>query len=133
MKPLEHIEKLTPQELEQISLDTSVKVPEGLAKELSSLVAAAELSEAQDSKRQAWPTPLRYGIAAVAVALLALSISLSVPKTPKDTFSDPYLAYAQVQEVFDKISKTSNKAAQIAGKAVPVIEKTDEIIATITK
>lgn len=154
MKRIEDIEKLTLQELEAISDDTSIKVPEDLSKSLAELVGAAELvekpakhrlaklfgayeaekevSEAKESSKPLRPL-LRWAIAAAVAAALGLGIYFSIPKSPRDTFSDPYLAYAQVQQAFELISQKSNKAAEIAGKAVPVMEKTEEIIRNLNK
>lgn len=126
MKRIEDIEKLTLQELEAISEDTSIKVPEDLSKSLAELVGASELSKPHRPL-------LRWAIAAAVAAALGLGIYFSIPKSPRDTFSDPYLAYAQVQQAFDLISQKSNKAAEIAGKAVPVMEKTEEIIRNLNK
>ena len=52
MKRIEDIEKLTLQELEAISDDTSIKVPEDLFKSLSELLGAAELVRRQTSACQ---------------------------------------------------------------------------------
>ena len=162
MKRIEDIEKLTLQELEAISDDTSIKVPEDLSKSLAELLGAAELvekpakhrlaklfgayeaekevSEAKESAKESEKKPakprrplLRWAIAAAVAAALALGIYFSIPKSPRDTFSDPYLAYAEVQQAFELISQKSNKAAEIAGKAVPVMEKTEEIIRNLNK
>ena len=76
---------------------------------------------------------LRWAAAAAAAAAVALTVTLSVPSRPKDTFSDPLLAYAEVQKTFDRISSRGEQAMEIAGKAVPVMEKTDEIIKKATK
>jgi hypothetical protein len=126
MKRIEDIEKLTLQELEAISDDTSIKVPEDLSKSLAELLGAAELSKPRRPL-------LRWAIAAAVAAALGLGIYFSIPKSPRDTFSDPYLAYAEVQQAFELISQKSNKAAEIAGKAVPVMEKTEEIIRNLNK
>ncbi|HOE94525.1 MAG TPA: hypothetical protein PLU97_03905, partial [Candidatus Cryptobacteroides sp.] len=102
MKRIEDIEKLTLQELEAISDDTSIKVPEDLSKSLAELLGAAELSKPRRPL-------LRWAIAAAVAAALGLGIYFSIPKSPRDTFSDPYLAYAQVQQAFELISQKSNK------------------------
>lgn len=147
MKRIEDIEKLTLQELETISDDTSIKVPEGLSASLAELVGAAELAKKAEKPRRLselfgasapapakpFPTFLRWAVAAAVAAALGLGIYFSIPTSPRDTFDDPYLAYAEVQQAFDLISQKSNKAAEIAGKAVPVMEKTEEIINNLNK
>ncbi len=127
MKTIEEIEKLTERELMQMADDLSVKVPEGLTESLEELVGAAALTSAEPRRK---PSFIPWAVAAAAAAVLALGISLSVPRRPKDTFSDPYLAYAEVQKTFDRISQ---KAAETAGKSVPALEKTEEFINLINR
>ena len=151
MKKISEIEVLTPEQLELVAADASVPVPEDLKASLEALAGAAELAgileegtpervrgeellrvrgEARPRKSAVWK---RWAVAAAAAAVVALAVTLSVPSRPKDTFSDPLLAYAEVQRAFDLISARGEQAMDIAGKAVPVMEKTDEIIRKITK
>ena len=161
MKKISEIETLTPEQLELVATDASVPVPEDLKASLEALAGAAELAgilkegtpeegtpervrgegEAPErvrgegrhlgaGKSAVWK---RWAVAAAAAAVVALAVTLSVPSRPKDTFSDPLLAYAEVQRAFDLISARGEQAMDIAGKAVPVMEKTDEIIRKITK
>ena len=162
MKKISEIEALTPEQLELVAADASVPVPEDLKASLEALAGAAELAgilkegapeqvrgeeETPEQVRGEEETPeqvrgegrprkstvWRWAIAAAAAAVVALAVTLSVPSRPKDTFSDPLLAYAEVQRAFDLISARGEQAMDIAGKAVPVMEKTDEIIRKITK
>ena len=156
MKKISEIEALTPEQLELVAADASVPVPEDLKASLEALAGAAELAgileegtpervrgegEAPErvrgegrhlgaGKSAVWK---RWAVAAAAAAVVALAVTLAVPSRPKDTFSDPLLAYAEVQRAFDLISARGEQAMEIAGKAVPVMEKTDEIIRKITK
>lgn len=127
MKKIEDIEKLTDEQLSQIAEDSSVKVPEGLAESLEALVGAAALTEEEPRSKQAF---IPWAVAAAVAAVLAMGIFLNIPRRPKDTFSDPYLAYAEVQKSFDRISQ---KAASAAGKSVPAFEKTEELLNYISK
>lgn len=157
MKEITDIERLTPEELERIASDSSVKVPAGLKASLEALAGAADLagvtettdqvggdaatgravetSEGRHSRRDRLSLRTWYwAVPAVAAALVAAVIIFrSVPEEPRDTFSDPYLAYAEVQKTFDQISRKGDKAARIAGNAVPVMEKTEELINRIMK
>lgn len=130
MKKIEDIEKMSLEELEAVSADASVKVPESLAGKLEALVGAAELSKAGEKPRFAWG---RWAAGLAVAAALSVGVFFAFQKGPKDSFDDPYLAYAEVQQVFERISREGDKAAQIAGKAVPVMEKTEKIINGITK
>ncbi|MBR5300551.1 MAG: hypothetical protein IKU36_09950, partial [Bacteroidales bacterium] len=42
---------------------------------------------------------------------------------PKDTFDDPYLAYAEIEKAFEKMSTGINKSLAMAGETEEVIEK----------
>lgn len=134
MKDIGKIERLSPEELERIASDDSVKVPEDLRASLEALAGAAELAENEGSVQKGRAKPWLWAVPAVAAALVAAVIIFrSVPAAPKDTFSDPYLAYAQVQEVFDQISRKGDEAATLAGTAVPVFEKTENILNRVLK
>ncbi len=102
MKNIQDIEKLSAADLERIGADESIPVPE-LDVRLPRRRAAA------------------WGIAAgVAVLIGAGAIGLLRPPEPKDTFSDPYLAYAAVEQAFQKMggavaqsARTINEQANI--------------------
>lgn len=131
MKNIEDIEKLTEEQLLQMADDESVAVPEGLGESLRALVGAAQLTKPESVRRR--PAFIPWAAAAAVAAALAVGISLSIPRRPKDTFSDPYLAYAEVQRTLNRIAQKGNQAAEIAGEAVPAIEKTEEILNKISR
>lgn len=134
MKDINEIERLSPEDLERIASDTSVKVPEDLKASLEALVGAAELAEKTEAEQTAARRPLLWVIPAVAAALVAaVLVFRNVPSRPQDTFSDPYLAYAEVQKAIGQVSRKRDAAAEIAGNAVPVMEKTEDILNRIMK
>lgn len=102
MKNLKDIEKLSAADLDRIGTDESVAVPD-LQLRLPRSRAAA------------------WGIAAgVALVIGAAGFGLLRPPEPKDTFSDPYLAYAAVEQAFQKMggavaqsARTINEQANI--------------------
>ena len=107
MKTLEEISRLSAEELEKISLDESIPVPE----ELSGRVQAAIGRKETDAIQSARSSSRKYGASifavAAAISLFALgAVYLNRERTPKDTFDDPYLAYAEVEKAFAKISGT---------------------------
>ena len=107
MKTLEEISRLSAEELEKISLDESIPVPE----ELSGRVQAAIGRKETDAIQSARSSSRKYGASifavAAAISLFALgAVYLQRERTPKDTFDDPYLAYAEVEKAFAKISGT---------------------------
>ena len=93
MKNIDEIARLTAEDLERISLDESIPVPEELS---------GKVREAVGTPARRWILP--SGIAAAIAVLLAVGLTRN--PEPKDTFDDPYLAYAEVEKVFSKISGT---------------------------
>ena len=127
MKRLEDIERLSLEELERISEDGMVAVPDGLGERLENTLAAAGMLRKQKPSRSgAWKFSL---IPAVAVAVVAASLVVVLkPSTPKDTFSTPEEAYIQVEYAMSLISEKMNKSKSIADAALPEFEKASEIM-----
>lgn len=96
MKNIDEITRLSEADLERIGSDAACPVPEELH---------AKTTETLSRLKRA--RTLRWSAAGVAAALVAIGIGLNLrPSEPKDTFTDPYLAYAEVERVFAKISDT---------------------------
>lgn len=105
MKRIEDIEKLTPQDLLRIGADESIPLPGDLQVKLPA------------RKFPVW------SIAAAAAVLIGLAgWGLSRPAAPKDTFEDPYLAYAAVEQALGKMSSTVHSAAGKVNRAESVID-----------
>jgi len=109
MKTLDEMTRLSAGDLERISLDESLPVPE----ELSGRVRAAVRRPAR------WILPA--GIAA-AVAIL-VTLGLTREPAPKDTFNDPYLAYAEVEKTFAKISGAVAYGAEKVSESEQTLDK----------
>ena len=103
--------RLSAEDLERISLDESIPVPE----ELSGRVQAAV------RKPVRWALPA--GIAAAVAVLVAVGLTLTWNPEPKDTFDDPYLAYAEVEKVFAKISGTVAYGAEKVTESEQTLDK----------
>ena len=101
MRKLDEIARLSAADLERISLDERIPVPEELSGRVQEAVHTSSASRSKAVLRRALPA---VGIAA-ALAVVA-AIGLTRDPEPADTFNDPYLAYAQVEAVFAKISGT---------------------------
>ena len=112
MKTIDEITRLSAEDLERISLDTSIPVPE----ELSGRVGAT-LSRARSRSWARWAVP------AAAAAAVLVGIGLTREPEPKDTFDDPYLAYAEVEKVFAKISGTVAYGAEKISESEQTIDK----------
>ena len=110
MKTIDEIQRLSTEELERISLDESIPVPEELSGRVQRAVRGRTI-------RWALPT----GIAAAVAVLLA--VGLTREPEPKDTFDDPYLAYAEVERVFSRISGTVAYGAAKVSETEKTLDK----------
>lgn len=119
MRKLDEITRLRAADLERISLDERIPVPEELSGRVQEAVHTSSASRSKAVLRRALPA---VGIAA-ALAVIA-AIGLTRDPEPADTFDDPYLAYAQVEAVFAKISGT---VAYGAGKLEDTENRIDKI------
>ena len=113
MKTFDEITRLSAEELEKISLDESIPVPEELSARVHETVRRQPL-------RRLVPVT---GIAAALAALVAVSIALTREPAPKDTFDDPLLAYAEVEKVFSKISGTVAYGAEKISESEATLDK----------
>lgn len=102
MKKIEDIEKLSAEDLRYIGADESIPLPEDLQVRLPR------------------PAARYWSIAAAAAVMLGIAgWSLSRPAEPRDTFDDPYLAYAAVEQA---LAKTSARV-HAAGEKIQETEK----------
>lgn len=108
MKTLQEIEKLTAGDLQRIGADESISVPADLQVRLP--------------RRQ---TTLRgWSIAAAAAILIGLGWwGLDRARQPKDTFDDPYLAYAAVEQALSRVSGGVHNAAAKVSESEAMIDK----------
>ena len=141
MKKIEDIESMQPEELESAALGEEIKVPAGLEERILDAIAAKEALRPKSSLRREEAlrpksslrreaSPLRwvpYAALAVAAGLAAVAI---IPRRDRlrDTFDDPYLAYAQVEATFQKISDKMAVGVGLAEKAGQTADKPMEII-----
>lgn len=121
-------------ELKGIAEDSSITVPPGLKGEIeASLNTLAFLGEKPSGRLR----PAAYIISAAASLAVLVGIGLGVSSSirdnriPEDTFTDPYLAYAQLEQTFSMISEKMDKGLSIAQGAEEVLAKTNEIMEKI--
>ena len=117
MKSIDEISRLSAEDLERISLDESIPVPE----ELSGRVQEAVHVAGAQATRRRWVLPA--GIAAAVATLVAVGLTLTRNPEPMDTFDDPYLAYAEVEKVFAKISGTVAYGAEKVSQSEQTLDK----------
>lgn len=107
MKSIRDIEKLSMADWDRIGADESIPVPEDLQVRLPRRRTAAVWSIA----------------ASVAVvAGIGFTALLRTPE-PKDTFTDPYLAYAAVEQAFGRMGQTVARSADILAQTETDFDK----------
>ena len=132
MKSIKDIENMSLEQLEAVSMDESIAVPDGFAarmNENADAVAKVGLLTENESGNQNRPVVIRYAAAAASVVIMA-GAGYGIAQwqnQPKDTFDDPYLAYEEVEKAFAKISSSINRSLTMAGEAEQVIEKATSV------
>lgn len=107
MKRIQDIEQLSAADLERIGADESIPVPADLQVRLP--------------RRRAART---WSVAAATAAVVGLGwFVASYEPAPKDTFEDPYLAYAAVEQALSKMSAGVNHAAEKVAEAEQMIDQ----------
>lgn len=129
MKTIEELQDLTWEELETAASKEAAPVPAGLQTRIAETLAARTLA-AEPAR-----SPVRrYGyIALAAAATLAALVVIPRVSAPKDTFDDPYLAYAEVEKAFQSISEKMNAGVDLAREVKPVAEKPLNVLEKINK
>ena len=148
MKSIEEINKLDLEELEQAA--GSISVPEGLSERIKTALAAEVLvSSAQppvvipglakkgfgrkSAGRLSGYTRIVSACAFAVAAAFAAVLAIPRLTSPKDTFDDPLLAYAQVEQTFKFISEKMSGGVEMVREAGPVIGKPETIINKINE
>ena len=108
MKSIQEISKLSAEDLQRIGADESIPVPQDLNVRLPKNRTVRVLST----------------IAAAAVVVIGLGwFGYDRLSQPKDTFDDPYLAYAAVEQALMKVSDSINAAADKVAESEAIINK----------
>ncbi|MDO5442406.1 MAG: hypothetical protein Q4G10_01920 [Bacteroidia bacterium] len=127
MKTFDEFTSMT--ELEAIASDDSVKVPEGLRDSINSSLNALSFLDEGSASGKSGALARISGIAAAIAVLVGVGFGIiHASNSPKDTFSDPYLAYAQLEETFTLISAKMDKGLSMAQEAEAMINRTNEIM-----
>jgi hypothetical protein len=125
MKRIQDIEKLQEEELEMAALGEDITIPAGLEERIKAAIAAKEAVKPK-AEPVRW---IPYAALAVAAGFAAVAIIRHNGSGKlQDTFDDPYLAYAQVEATFQKISDKMALGVGVAAKAEQTAEKPMEII-----
>ena len=125
MKSIKEIENMSLEELIAVSSDEATTVPEGFAERIGKQVEAHKIARDLENDADRVKT-VRWIGAAAAVTLLA-GTALGIvnwQKQPKDTFDDPYLAYAELEKAFATMSDSLQKGLAMADKSEDIIDRT---------
>lgn len=125
MKSIKEIENMSLEELIAVSSDEATAVPEGFAERIGRQVEAQKIAKDLEYGADRTRT-VRWIGAAAAVTLLA-GTALGIANwqnRPKDTFDDPYLAYAELEKAFATMSEGIQKGFAMADKSEDIIDKT---------
>lgn len=128
MKSLKDIENMSLEELERASLDERTPVPEGFAERIQISVDAQSIID--EIKEDSHPGRMvRIVGAAASVAVLA-GIGFGIARwqnEPKDTFDDPYMAYAELEKAFAIMSGGVHKALAMAEESEAALDKVSSV------
>ena len=113
------------EELIAVSSNEATAVPEGFAERIGKHVEAQKIAKDLENDADRTRT-VRWIGAAAAVTLLA-GTALGIvnwQNQPKDTFDDPYLAYAELEKAFATMSDSLQKGLAMADKSNDIIDRT---------
>ena len=128
MKSLKEIEDISLEQLEAVSQDEAIAVPEGFRQRLEAeLDAQDKLETMKEEPRKIRLVPV-IGVAASVLLLIGIGLGIARWQSePKDTFTDPYLAYAELEKAFSTMSEGMNKALAMADKSETIIDRATSV------
>lgn len=113
------------EQLDAVSKDENIAVPEGFTKLLKEDFGTLESLTSDDPQHARRIRTIRFMSMAASVAVLA-GIGLGIARwndEPKDTFDDPYLAYAELEKAFAKVSVGMQKGLAMAEESEAALDK----------
>ena len=121
MKTVEEISKLSVKDLETIADDESIAVPGNvrgkIVSRLEPLIACSPENAGDRQKTSAGKYRMPLAVSVCAAASIAVVAVLSATMKPEDTFSDPDLAYVEVEKTLAYISSKLDRGAEIMNEA----------------
>lgn len=129
MKSIKDIENMSLEQLEAVSMDENIMVPEGFAERMKDEVGILERLMENEPQKAGRVMTLRVASIAAAVAILA-GVGFGVLRwqnEPKDTFDDPYLAYAELEKAFAKVSDGMQKGLAMVEESEAAMDKVTSI------
>ena len=129
MKSMKDIENMSLEQLEAVSMDENIAVPEGFAERLKEdFVRLERLTEDEPKKTGRVMTLRMVSIAAAAALLAGVGFGIaSWQNEPKDTFDDPYLAYAELEKAFARVSDGMQRGLAMVEESEAAMDKVTSI------
>ena len=128
MKSLKDIENMSLEELERASLDERTPVPEGFAERIGKQVEAQKIARDLENDADRVKTVRWIGTAAAVTLLTGTALGIvNWQNQPKDTFDDPYLAYAELEKAFATMSDSLQKGIAMADKSEDIMGKATSV------
>lgn len=117
------------EQLEAVSMDRNIPVPDGFAERLKEDIGTLERLTADDTENVRRVRAVRI-ISTAAAAALLVGTGFGIARwqsEPKDTFDDPYMAYAELEKAFATMSGGVQKALAMAEESEAAIDKVTSI------
>lgn len=133
MKTIEELENMSFEDLEKIFDDKSVSIPSSLEEKTDAIIMASSIIdkdiEDRQTKRQLWIP------ATTLLAAAALSSVFVIPRlnAPKDTFTDPMEAYAQVEKALSMMAEKMSIGTESVIEATSIANIPNNTINKINK
>ena len=125
MKSIKEIENMSLEELIAVSSNEATAVPEGFAERIGKQVEAHKIAKDLENDADRVKTVRWIGAAAVVTLLAGTALGIANwQNQPKDTFDDPYLAYAELEKAFATMSEGLQKGIAMADKSEDIIDRT---------
>lgn len=123
MKSLKDIENISFEELEAVSLNEDIKVPEGFEQRLESSLDLRFLTDRIVER----PRKTMKLLAAAASVALLIGLGIGTVRwynEPEDTFDDPYMAYEELEKAFAAISDSVGRGRKMVAESDAIIDRT---------
>ena len=127
MKSIKEMEDMSLEQLEAVSMDMNIPVPEGFEERLKKDIGTLDRLTTDDTEYGRRTRTVRIiSVAAAATLLVGTGIAIR-QNEPKDTFDDPYMAYAELEKAFATMSGGMQKALAMAEESEAALDKVTSI------
>lgn len=128
MKSLKDIESMSLEELERASLDERTPLPEGFAERIQASVDVQGIIDGIEEGSHHGRMVRIVGAAASVAVLAGIGFGIAQwQNEPKDTFDDPYMAYAELEKAFAIMSGGVQKALAMAEESEAALDKVTSV------